>query len=344
VGAEVSPHASDHAYRVVDNLTFPVFAPDWGADEELLLLEAVEQFGLGGWARAAEHVGRAADECRAHYFAVYVDTEAAPLPRPTPAMGAVDVRALIEERRATGRERVVGAPKVTPPRRGRPPGSLNKPKVSAVAAEAQAEAEAEAEAEAQVKEEAVDEEHDGAAAEGGAEPPQQQEQQQQEQEQNQQQQQQPAAKKQRRGGAEGEAKPHATPAPPPAAAAAPAAATPPEAGGGGGGSARARQRASSAAAAAAGAATPAPLPTTGGKSMHATPLLSGDGSALLAQTEAQQTGYHLKRNEFDPEYDQEAEEVVAELEFKCVGAPCLLVAGWAGGRAGRGSWVGWWWW
>jgi hypothetical protein len=78
--------------------------------------------------------------------------------------------------------------------------------------------------------------------------------------------------------------------------------------------------------------------------MHATPLLSGDGSALLAQTEAQQTGYHLKRNEFDPEYDQEAEEVVAELEFKCVGAPCLLVAGWAGGRAGRGSWVGWWWW
>lgn len=30
VGAEVTPHASSHAYRVVDSLTFPLFHPDWG--------------------------------------------------------------------------------------------------------------------------------------------------------------------------------------------------------------------------------------------------------------------------------------------------------------------------
>ena len=28
------------------------------------------------------------------------------------------------------------------------------------------------------------------------------------------------------------------------------------------------------------------------------------------------TGYHVKRHEFDPEYDQDAECVVAELEFR----------------------------
>ena len=30
VGAQVWPHRSDHAYRVVDNLSFPLFHPDWG--------------------------------------------------------------------------------------------------------------------------------------------------------------------------------------------------------------------------------------------------------------------------------------------------------------------------
>jgi len=30
VGAEVTPHRSDHAYRVVDCLSFPLYHPDWG--------------------------------------------------------------------------------------------------------------------------------------------------------------------------------------------------------------------------------------------------------------------------------------------------------------------------
>ena len=83
VGAEIKPHASDHAYRVVDNLSFPVYTLDWGADEELLLLEGVEFFGLGNWAKVAEHGGKHADDCKAHYFAVYVETETFPQPKPT---------------------------------------------------------------------------------------------------------------------------------------------------------------------------------------------------------------------------------------------------------------------
>ena len=30
VGVEISPHQSDHAYRVMDCLSFPLFHPDWG--------------------------------------------------------------------------------------------------------------------------------------------------------------------------------------------------------------------------------------------------------------------------------------------------------------------------
>ena len=30
VGAQVWPHANDHAYRVVDNLSFPLYHPEWG--------------------------------------------------------------------------------------------------------------------------------------------------------------------------------------------------------------------------------------------------------------------------------------------------------------------------
>jgi hypothetical protein len=30
VGVEINPHKSNHAYRVVDNLSFPLYHPEWG--------------------------------------------------------------------------------------------------------------------------------------------------------------------------------------------------------------------------------------------------------------------------------------------------------------------------
>ncbi len=30
MGVQIHPHRNDHAYRVVDNLSFPLFHPDWG--------------------------------------------------------------------------------------------------------------------------------------------------------------------------------------------------------------------------------------------------------------------------------------------------------------------------
>lgn len=30
VGCEITPHKRDHDYRVIDNLNFPIYHPDWG--------------------------------------------------------------------------------------------------------------------------------------------------------------------------------------------------------------------------------------------------------------------------------------------------------------------------
>jgi len=51
--AQVTPHRAHHAFRVIDFLSFPVYEPDWGADEESLLLEALDVYGPGACGLAA---------------------------------------------------------------------------------------------------------------------------------------------------------------------------------------------------------------------------------------------------------------------------------------------------
>ncbi|XP_057960996.1 transcriptional adapter ADA2b [Malania oleifera] len=81
VGAEVTPHKSDHRYRVMDNLSFPLICPDWNADDEILLLEGIEMYGLGNWAEVAEHVGtKSKEHCIDHYTNVYLNSPYFPLP------------------------------------------------------------------------------------------------------------------------------------------------------------------------------------------------------------------------------------------------------------------------
>ncbi|KAI9821188.1 MAG: Transcriptional adapter ada2 [Pycnora praestabilis] len=68
---------------------------DWGADEELLLLEGAESYGLGSWADICDHIGgcRTKDEVRDHYIKTYIESSKFPLPeRANP-----DDRGLIEE-------------------------------------------------------------------------------------------------------------------------------------------------------------------------------------------------------------------------------------------------------
>jgi transcriptional adapter 2-alpha len=68
---------------VIEQNSFPIFDRDWGADEELLLLEGAEIYGLGSWADIADHIGgyRHKDEVRDHYLKIYVDSPAFPLPK-----------------------------------------------------------------------------------------------------------------------------------------------------------------------------------------------------------------------------------------------------------------------
>ncbi|KAI0759856.1 hypothetical protein BD413DRAFT_487174 [Trametes elegans] len=81
-GKEFGTHKRDHAYRVVELHSYPIFVEDWGADEELLLLEGITLQGLGNWQAISEHVGtRTKEEVEKHYYAVYIDSPNWPLPR-----------------------------------------------------------------------------------------------------------------------------------------------------------------------------------------------------------------------------------------------------------------------
>ena len=67
---------------MIEQHSIPIFDKDWGADEELCLLEGAEVYGLGSWADIADHIGgyRNKDEVRDHYIKTYIGTPNFPLP------------------------------------------------------------------------------------------------------------------------------------------------------------------------------------------------------------------------------------------------------------------------
>ena len=71
-----------HPYSVIEQNSIPIYTEDWGADEELLLLEGAETYGLGSWADIADHIGgfRTKDEVREHYIKTYIESPNFPLP------------------------------------------------------------------------------------------------------------------------------------------------------------------------------------------------------------------------------------------------------------------------
>lgn len=82
-GVELSQHKSNHSYRVLRPLDFPVYTADWRADEELLLIEGCEQFGVGNWKDISEHIGsKDPAACEAHFHKVYLNWPGAPNPNP----------------------------------------------------------------------------------------------------------------------------------------------------------------------------------------------------------------------------------------------------------------------
>jgi transcriptional adapter 2-alpha len=80
-GVEVSTHKNNHPYRVMDTLTFPVFEESWGAEEEILMMEGLEKYGMGNWADVSDHIGtKTMEEVEQHYYTVFVNAPSWPLP------------------------------------------------------------------------------------------------------------------------------------------------------------------------------------------------------------------------------------------------------------------------
>ncbi|KAG2489501.1 hypothetical protein HYH03_011953 [Edaphochlamys debaryana] len=307
VGVEIKPHKNTHDYSVVENLSFPIFHPDWGADEEILLLEAIDQYGLGNWGGVSEHVGgKTPAQCRVHFMQIYIDCPTMPLPTPAPEMDQVDIQACIARARmGFSRE----------PHRAGP---------STGGAGAAAGSELRAASEPPTAANAASPSVDGGAGgeEAGGDRPADAAT--------------PAPEGDAAGGASGSG-PQAVPGASPS---------------GGKGMKRHRhdQAAAEAAAGAQGAAAAAAHHAqTGGRSMHHEPPTGGaggtSGKAPRAEGGAAEgggrseradpthsrpynatgsydaTGFHAKRMEFDPEYDNDAECVVADMEFSEYDSP-----------------------
>ncbi len=53
---------------------YPIFCDDWGADEELLLIDGCQIYGVGNWADIADHIGnRSKEEVEKHYVQVFLE-------------------------------------------------------------------------------------------------------------------------------------------------------------------------------------------------------------------------------------------------------------------------------
>lgn len=107
-GVEFGTHRKDHAYRVIKPLDFAVYEAGWRADEELLLLEAVETHGMGAWLDVADQVAsKTAAECEQHYRRLYLDWPGRPLPVHNMDV-CMDVSLIIIESRVSGGGRAGG--------------------------------------------------------------------------------------------------------------------------------------------------------------------------------------------------------------------------------------------
>ncbi|RHY90202.1 hypothetical protein DYB37_009337 [Aphanomyces astaci] len=81
-------HRKNHAYMVSDCLSFSILDSEWSADEELLLLDGIEMFGMGNWKDIAEHVGSKTDKkCETHYMVNYLKLPAMPESPEKPSSG-----------------------------------------------------------------------------------------------------------------------------------------------------------------------------------------------------------------------------------------------------------------
>ncbi|ODV83649.1 hypothetical protein CANARDRAFT_24883 [[Candida] arabinofermentans NRRL YB-2248] len=80
-GLSSGKHKPYHDYKVIEQHQYPIFDSDWGADEELLLIEGCQTLGLGNWQDIGDFIGgRSKNEVGEHYEKYYINSEYYPIP------------------------------------------------------------------------------------------------------------------------------------------------------------------------------------------------------------------------------------------------------------------------
>jgi len=79
-GEATQAHKSNHPYKIIEVCQYPIFDGDWGADEELALIDGLEAYGLGNWADVASSLGRTKRDVEQHYLQTYILDDHFPLP------------------------------------------------------------------------------------------------------------------------------------------------------------------------------------------------------------------------------------------------------------------------
>ncbi|RCK63881.1 Transcriptional adapter 2 [Candida viswanathii] len=121
-GLTTSDHKPWHDYQIIEQNTYPIFDREWGADEELLLIQGCETFGLGNWADIADHIGnRSKEEVAEHYYKIYLESKDYPLPEMNKDFTDVSPLQFLEERKVRLEKRK-NMP--LPPPKGKPVASV----------------------------------------------------------------------------------------------------------------------------------------------------------------------------------------------------------------------------
>lgn len=81
VGAEKGKHIREHPFIVVKTDLPEILSKGWPANEEIRLLRAVEESGLGNWRDISVDLStRTPEECENHFFSTYFKTQISPKP------------------------------------------------------------------------------------------------------------------------------------------------------------------------------------------------------------------------------------------------------------------------
>ncbi|KAJ1569965.1 Transcriptional adapter ada2 [Nowakowskiella sp. JEL0078] len=78
-------HKREHPYRIMEILDYSIYEEGWGVDEELLLNEGLDLFGMGNWEQIADHIKtKTKAEVAKHYIDIYCKSSSWPLPVEVP--------------------------------------------------------------------------------------------------------------------------------------------------------------------------------------------------------------------------------------------------------------------